>query len=196
MKWHRRKIPALGKTMETERFYLRSVGVVRALQLHHKINQDRDILALFNLSHQKKSWLQWFRSMQRPNGKSRHTYEIINKQDGASVGFHAMRLEPYRSASLTVVILDRDYWGKGVTVEVRKTLLPEFARKAGVECFKAQVSARNFPSIFNHLKLGFSQVGTQQHVKFDVVRDEPRAFFNFELMKCDFPDYFGCAANE
>ena len=44
MKWHRRKIAALGETIETERFLLRPATRWRALNLYRRMNDDPEIL--------------------------------------------------------------------------------------------------------------------------------------------------------
>ena len=96
---------------------------------------------------------------------------------------------PYKSAGAAVFILDREWWGKNVTLETRKAILAHFVCHAGVERFTGHVEARNFASILNYRKLGFKHAGTQHRMAYDEMRQAPVDYLEFELLKEDFPPY-------
>jgi RimJ/RimL family protein N-acetyltransferase len=189
MKWHRRRIPKLMETITTERFSLKPVGRFRSVLLHMRMNDDPEILA--QITHRAKglSFLQWCRRADATNGRSRFTHEIITRDEGKTIGFHTLRLRPYKSAAIAVFILDRDWWGKNVPLEARQAILAHFVCHAGVERIAGLVEARNFASIANYRKLGFKHVGTQHRMAYDEMRQAPVDYLEFELLKEDFPPY-------
>ncbi|MDA4846205.1 GNAT family N-acetyltransferase [Hoeflea poritis] len=189
MKWHRRRIAALEKTIETERFVVRPAGRLRALQLFKKMNEDAEILLQLSHSDKKAGWWRLIRKYRLPNGRSRFMYEIIPTGSDECIGYHEIYLVPYRSATLGVVILDRDWWGKGVPLEVRKAIMAQFVRHAGVERFTGSVEARNFASVLNYRKLGFNHSGTMHRCNFNTKTNVPVDYLNFELLKENFPPY-------
>lgn len=189
MKWHRRRIAALNNPVETERFVLRPANRWRALQLYKQMNDDPEILLQLTHGQDKAGWWRLLRKYKLPNGRSRFMHEIIPSQGGECIGYHEIFLVPYRSATLGVVIFDRDWWGKGVPLEARKAIMSHFVRHASVERFTGSVEARNFASVLNYKKLGFHHNGTQHRCSFNTKTKVPVDYFNFELLKEDFPPY-------
>ncbi|WP_136659958.1 GNAT family protein [Nitratireductor sp. XY-223] len=189
MKWHRRKIAALGETIVTERFLLRPATRWRALNLYRRMNDDPEILLQLSHSERKSGWWRLIRKYKLPNGRSRFMHEIVPSGSTACIGYHEIFLIPYLSATLGVVILDRDWWGKGVPVEVRSAIMSHFVRHAGVERFTGSVEARNFASVLNYKKLGFNHSGTQHRCNFNTKSQAPVDYLQFELLKEDFPPY-------
>lgn len=189
MKWHRRRIAELESTVETDRFDLRPASKWRALQLYKRMNDDPEILLQLSHSEDKAGWWRLLRKYKLPNGRSRFMHEICPSGRNECIGYHEIFLAPYRSAALGVVILDRDWWGKGVPVEVRKAIMSHFVRHAGVERFTGSVEARNFASVLNYKKLGFNHSGTMHRCNFNTKSNVPVDYLQFELLKEDFPPY-------
>lgn len=72
------------------------------------------------------------------------------------VGFISLFVEPRaRVASTNIVIGEKEYWGRGVPLEVRGRMLQFLFRRLGVEKVKGTVYGRNLPSIFNYKAAGF-----------------------------------------
>ncbi|WP_419909218.1 GNAT family N-acetyltransferase [Hoeflea sp.] len=189
MKWHRRRIAALNNPIETDRFTLQPANKWRALSLYKRMNDDPEILLQLSHTENKSSWWRLMRKYKLPNGRSRFMHEIIPSDGGESIGYHEIFLIRYRSATLGVVILDRNWWGKGAPVEVRKAVMAHFVRHAGVERFTGSVEARNFASLLNYRKLGFNHNGTQHRCNYNTKNKVPVDYLQFELLKEDFPSY-------
>lgn len=193
MKWHRRRISVLSRTLETERFSLEVAGKWQALKLYKRMNEDAEILRQLSHSDKKAGWLRILRKYKLPNRRSRFIHAIVPKGGTLSIGYHEIYLTPYKSASLGVVILDRDWWGKSVPLEVRKAVMAHFVRHADVERFTGSVEARNFASVLNYRKLGFNHNGTLHRCSFDTTRNAAVDYLQFELLQEDFPAYISGA---
>ncbi|MCY6382620.1 GNAT family N-acetyltransferase [Hoeflea prorocentri] len=194
MKWHRRRIKVLDETLETERFTLQSTDKWQALKLYKRMNDDAEILLQLSHSDKKAGWLRILRKYKLPNQRSRFIHAIVPKGTAQSIGYHEIYLASYKSASMGVVILDRDWWGKAAPLEVRKAVMGHFVKHAGVERFTGSVEARNFASLLNYRKLGFNHTGTMHRCSFDSVRNTTVDYLQFELLKDDFPSYLPEAA--
>lgn len=190
MKRQRKSVPELSETIHTERFLLKPVGKIRSVQLFTKMQEDAEILRQLTHSDRRANWWKLFRTRKLPNHRSRFVHEIVDSENGGCIGYHEVRLYPYKSASLGVVILDRDWWGQAVPVEVRLAIMAQFARHAGVERFVGNVASRNFASILNYKKLGFKHSGTTHRSNFDTIAQQPVDYFSFELLKEDFPAHW------
>ncbi len=189
MRWHRRRITKLNETLVTERLLLKPAGKFRSIHLQQKMMEDLEILREMTHGSQRTGWLNMVLKRKLPNGRSRFMHEIMVADSGDSIGYHEIRLFPYKSANLSVVILDRSWWGKTVPLEARKVIMAHFARHAGIERFYSVVRSRNFASIFNYKKLGFKHSGTMHRCAFDTVIKEPIDYLEFEMLKEDFPAY-------
>ena len=88
------------------------------------------------------------------NGRTKFSHAIVPKEGGAAIGMHIVSLQKYRSASLTVVVHDRHWWGKKVVAEVRGGIIDYVFRNNIVDRVCCTVNARNMPSVFNYKKLG------------------------------------------
>jgi RimJ/RimL family protein N-acetyltransferase len=61
---------------------------------------------------------------------------------------HVVKMFEYRSASMTVAIHDRAWWGKGVVVKARVRVINHFFRNTEIERFNASVNGRSAASDF------------------------------------------------
>lgn len=179
----RRPNRALARDLETERFHLKSLGRLEALQVTNSWRHDPEILLNFYRSSRPRSVLKWLKSGLVPNNVYRFTFAIIPKEGGRPIGAHAIKLTAYRTASLTVALHDRDWWGKGVVLEVRPRLINHFFRHGEIDRFIGSVNGRNAASIFNYKRLGFDHVGTWHRHFRDPVTGEVIDVLDFELFR-------------
>lgn len=173
----------LACNLETERFHLRSLGTLEALRLTNSWRHDPEILHNFFRSSKPHSLFKWIRRGPIPNNTRRFTYAIVPRDGGQPIGAHAIKLFAYRSAGLTVALHDRDWWGKGVVLEVRARLMNHFFRHADIDRFVGSVNARNAASVFNYRRLGFDHVGTWHRHYRDPVTGEVIDILNFEMFR-------------
>jgi RimJ/RimL family protein N-acetyltransferase len=152
--------PVLRGSFETERFVLKSLNILEALQVTDSWRHDDAILNGLFQSPKPISRHKWFIRGPIPRSSRRFTYSITPKGESRPIGAHAVKLNGYRSAFGTVAVHDRDWWGKDVVVEARAKLMNQFFRHAGVERFYGIVDAHNVASVFNYRKLGFTHCGT------------------------------------
>lgn len=193
----RKKInPRLFDRLETERFVLAPVGIIGAIRLYLRSNDDEEILRQLTHNNKPLSWNQWRRRAKLPNRRSRFVYDIIDKETGKSIGYHKLQNVKLKSAELSVVIYDRNWWGKTVPIEVRKRLIPHFSKHADIGRFYGYVEARNFASISNYQRLGFKHCGTFHRTKYDAIGEKFVDYLYFELLKEDFPDYAKVGSHE
>lgn len=174
----------LAQDLETERFYLKSLGRIEAMRLTLPWRTDPEILLNIRRSSRPMSAWEWFRSGPIPNNIYRFVWAIIPKETGKPIGVHTVGVGGgYRTASMLVVVGDRDWWGKGVVVEIRPRIINHVFDNSDVERFKGSVNGRNIPSIFNYKRLGFANAGTWHRQHRDPVTGEYIDVVQFELLK-------------
>lgn len=185
-KWHRRHVPELNETINTDRFVLRPLGLRQAWSLDRRIGADVELTYLIDGAVAKPKLRKPFRHLLRPNGRSRFVFAIsapTNAGDRADqiIGAHTVALRPFRNAHLGVIIMDRNWWGNDVVTEVRQALMRHFVTHAGVSQFLGTVRVRNAASVANYIRLGFEQTGIRYQAGWDDTRQEPIDWFDFSL---------------
>ena len=174
----------LARTLETERFILEPMGPIRFIVETGEIRRDPEILTgLFQSSKPRSAW-KWARTISVPNNRTKFSFAITPKSGGGgSIGFHTVKMRGYRSAFNSVAIGDREWWGKGVVLEVRAKLMNHFFSESEIERFFGVVEARNTASIFNYRRLGYDHVGSWHRSKQNPQTGEVVDYLNFEIFK-------------
>ncbi len=174
----------LAQNLGTQRFLLKSIGPLEALRVTDKWRTDPEFLLSTTRSSKPPSILRWIRSGPIPNNSYRFTWSIIPKGTDIPIGVHVVRLGGgHQAASMTIVIHDREWWGKGVVVEVRAKILNHVFANSSIDRIIGSVNGRNIPSIFNYKRLGFDTVGTLRRQNCDPVTGELIDVVMFELLK-------------
>lgn len=166
--------------LETERFLLRRSGRLATFLLTSRWRRDPELLEGLFLSPRPRSLFWWWFRGPRPNGRTRFAHAIVAKASGDVIGLHMVVRQSATSAHCHVGLHDRNWWGKGVVVEVRVRLLSHFFAH-GTERFGATIDARNAPSIFNYRQLGFRVTGSATTFDPDPLTGESRPAVEFEL---------------
>lgn len=172
----------LAVPLETERFELRPVGIIGTFRLTDSWRTDPDMLGGV-LYKANQSRLQWLKTGPFPDNATRFNFAIVPKGTDTPIGLHSTKLFGYRSARNMIGLSDRQWWGKGVTVEVRARLINHFFRLAGVERFCGSTSTRNTASIFNYRRLGFEHVGTSHRESVHPISGDVLDVMLFELFR-------------
>lgn len=173
----------LGNTIVTERFRLQPISRWRAFQISYAWTKDAELIRSYTGSAAPRSPWKWYREMVRPNNRTKFAHAIVPHGQKHPIGLHFIEMRPYRSAYLAIAISDRDWWGKNAVQEVRASIIAHLFANAPVDRLCTYVRSRNFPSIFNNRKLGFSHVGTLHRAKQDPVSGEVHDFLIFELFR-------------
>ncbi|MEP2944078.1 MAG: GNAT family protein [Hyphomicrobiales bacterium] len=168
---------------ESERFRLVPLNKWQAFRLTHPWTSDSAFMSDYAGSGESVSRWRWYRRMLRPNNKNKFCHAIIPHGETKPIGVHNIVIHPYKSCLLAVGIPDRDWWGKGVVHEVRGRVIEHVFEHSDVDRIYSQVNARNFPSIFNYRKHGFTYVGTMHRVKQDKVTGAIHDILIFEMFR-------------
>lgn len=174
----------LAAGLETPRFALRNLGVLDAYRLtrRHWL-PDPEIMASVGPRHPPRSPFRWFFSMERPNGRTKFTHAIHLRDGQALIGLNTTRLVPPSTATMTIAIHDRAWWGASVVPEVRRALIDALFDAGEVDRIAAHVLSRNLPSVFNYRLLGFAHVGTLHRATRNSATGEVEDVLIFELLR-------------
>ncbi len=101
------------------------------------------------------------------NNKSRFALLITERATGQAIGIFKIYIEhPDQQGMTSVLIGNKDYWGKGVVLEVRERVLVFLFSAFRLNKVCGYVRGRNFPALFNYQKQHFIKEGVRkQHVK-------------------------------
>lgn len=163
MKWN----PKTPLKLETEQYILRSLSATDVNKKYIGWNRDPKVMENVELPmnippQQLKRYVQSFDNL------NRFHLGIFCKKGGLFIGYFNIYCDgKNRNARTTVVIGDRDYWGKKVVLETRAKILDFLFNVVGVHKVWGAIYARNLPSLFNYKAQGFTCEG--------VLRDQDRA---------------------
>ena len=168
---------------KSERFQLVSLNRWQALQLTYPWTKDSDFMSTYYGSSEHISRWKWYRRMTRPNKSSRFVHAIIPHGQTTPIGAHSMILKPYKMCTIAIGISDRSWWGKDVAYEVFSRIIDHVFEHSDVEKIHTFVFGRNFPSLFNVRKLGFTHVGTHHRVMQDKATGVIHDMLYFEMFR-------------
>ncbi len=174
---------ALAAVIESERFRLEPRGRFRVFRDTYPWCRDSAFMSSYSGSGEHRSPWKWYREMIRPNNRTKFAHAIVPRGGTKPIGYHFSIIRPYRTCFLAIGIQDRAWWGKGVVQEVRGRIVDHIFDHSDVERLQAQVVARNFPSVFNYRKFGFSHVGTLHRCRRDAVTGEVHDMLIFEMLR-------------
>jgi RimJ/RimL family protein N-acetyltransferase len=165
----------------TERFDLVALGRWEAARQYFIVEQDPEVLGLFALRKQPRSFLKVLMNVKGTKFPKRVHHKIIARSTGKPIGLHTIQNLKHNSATMAVVIYDKAWWGKDAAIEVRKAIIIAYKEANGVTQFCSDVHSRNFASILNYKKLGFENTGVRYSSAYDELRNEPADYFSFSL---------------
>lgn len=146
--------------LETERFRLVSLTRGQATRASHPWSGDTEVMAGFNERAGKVKRRRWRRRYRRFDDVHNICFGIWPKEGGGMIGIHSINMPESRdNASLMVMIGDHAWWGKKVVEEVRGFLVDWLFRTTPVHRVSGMTHSRNFSSIFNYKRLGFTYEG-------------------------------------
>lgn len=83
-----------------------------------------------------------------------------SKKDNAPVGIFRIFLDSRNAkADTSVLIGNKNFWGKNVVIEIRTRLLDFIFGVFKLNKVCGNIRARNFPALFNYTKQGFTKEG-------------------------------------
>jgi RimJ/RimL family protein N-acetyltransferase len=147
--------------LETERF---SLIPIRPLSLVlPTLHWAKDGDTFVDLGWRTSGWTarRWWRHLRHLTRGNRMCHGIWLKSGRNCIGLHVVNASALsRTATIGVVIGEKDWWGKGVVTEIREVILEDCFERLKLERVWAQAQVRNMASVYNHRKLGFIHEGT------------------------------------
>lgn len=177
--------PYLVQTVQTDRFELASCTWLQTFELTVPLADDPEALNALMYDRTSYSRFQWAIRLSIPNGHSVFVHSITPKDSQDAIGFHVIGLSRDGTATLTIALTDKAWWGRGVFEEVRIGLMNHFSRSPKVVRFSGRVLSRNFSSVYNYKKLGFRFIGYDQKVWRSPLTGELLDSMYFEFMAED-----------
>lgn len=169
--------------LETPRFTLRSITRLQAAWHSYQWTLDPEIMNSYGLEAGIWTRRSWYRRTRKPNNRRRFCLGVWPKGQSKPIGYETIDIAGRGVASLTVLIGDRSWWGKGVVQETRTAILDFIFNKAGCERVIGTPSVRNFPSIFNYQKLGFTCEATLRKHGVDPATKQRVDYFLFAMLR-------------
>lgn len=150
--------------LETPRFVLTSLSRLKVVWHSYQWTSDPEVMSPFGMDAGGWTWRSWYRRHRKYNNRRRFCFGIQPKCESRLIGYELAEVSVHGVATLSVLIGDHDWWGKGVVQETRSAILEFLFEKVGCARVWGTPTARNFPSVFNYQKLGFTCEGTlRQH---------------------------------
>jgi len=150
--------------LETERFLLRTLNRLQIVWYTYEWTFDPEVMNPYGLEAGIWTRRKWYRRYKKPNNRRRFYFGIWPKSSDKPIGLEVVDVDTRRVATLSVMIGDRCWWGRGVVQETRRAILAFVFDQLQCPRVCGMPSARNFPSIFNYQKLGFTCEGIlRQH---------------------------------
>lgn len=142
--------------LETDRFVVRSGAREDVTDDFLAWLADPEVMIGLNLPQRKLSRTQAVRYVLAHDNRTRFFLLVCDKADGRAIGFFIVTADPkHRCAETSVVIGDRDYWGKNVVIEVRSAILDFLFDTLDMHKVLGKPHGRNFSSIFNYKAMSF-----------------------------------------
>jgi RimJ/RimL family protein N-acetyltransferase len=156
MKWRKKRARAL--QLDTPRFRLVPVEPISFSLRTFGWTADGEALASMNWRIEGWTRFRWWRLLRRYARRKHMCHGIWPKEGGEPIGLHITTLDDRNgNATLAVFLGDRQWWGKGVVGECRLAILEDCFGRLGAARASGFVNARNFASIYNYQKLGFTR---------------------------------------
>jgi RimJ/RimL family protein N-acetyltransferase len=159
--------PGMLLQVETERFILRSLTPVDADDTYTSWWNDAEIQRGFNSLPRNWDKVRAANHIEQFDNKIKFHLGIYCKNSTELIGFFAMFVDYQQKLSKTNVLLgNREYWGKGVVLEVRARVLDFLFNSLKMEKVEGEIFGRNLSSIYNYKAQGFTAEGVQKkHLK-------------------------------
>ncbi|HEX7076226.1 MAG TPA: GNAT family protein [Hyphomicrobiaceae bacterium] len=171
--------------LETSRFQISSLTPLQALWHTYPWTFDSEVMHSFGLPAGTWTRRSWYRRFRKSNNRRKFVLGIRAKHDNELIGLEIANVNSAGVAALSVLIGHRDWWGKGVVQEVRSAVIDFLFDQVGCSRVWGTPSSRNFPSIFNYQKLGFTCEGILRQHGLDPATKQHVDFVIFSMLRRD-----------
>lgn len=142
--------------LETARFTLRSMAREDVTDAFLSWLGDPEVMLGMNMTRQRLTRAQAVRFVLAHNNQTSFCLLVCDKNTGQAIGFFTVSIAAtHRVAETSVVVGDREFWGKNVVREARSALLDFLFDELNMHKVIGKPHGRNFASIFNYKAMGF-----------------------------------------
>jgi RimJ/RimL family protein N-acetyltransferase len=146
--------------LETERFIVRSMGPNDATDNYMKWIADPDLMRNLNTAPMIKTREEEMARLKSYDNSSNFQFGAFVKPDNLLIGFFQVRIDRHHKlAEVSVVIGNREWWGRDVVIEARGAILNFLFDRLKLEKIWGMPQARNFAAVANYRKQGFRLEG-------------------------------------
>lgn len=154
--------------IETPRFILKSMTRPQAARATLHWTNDKDVMAALQLKSGQWKLRRWARRFARFDSHKNFCFGVWTREGNKFIGYHTVQIQQDGVAAVGVVIGDKEWWGQSTVAETREAIIDFLFREKGVRRVWGIPFARNFPSIYNYQRLGFTYEGTlRRHSRSD-----------------------------
>lgn len=150
------RLPARPIRIETERFCMRTMSRREAARASFAWTETNEVMQALQLKAGGWKRRRWQRQFARFDNRKNFCFGIWTKSENRFIGYHLVRVTGGKVAFVGVVIGDARWWGEDVVVETRAALIDDLFENRGIHRVWGAPFARNFPSIYNYQRLGFT----------------------------------------
>lgn len=146
-------------TLETPNYILKTVEPDTLPEEMVEWFRDPDVMRYMN-DPMNQSLEQLKNRFSKVDNKYLFAFIIWTREDPKPIGLFRFYIEKSNSkAETSIVIGNKDYWGKNVALEVRECILKFLFNSMKLNKVSGSVRGRNFPALFNYTKQGFRKEG-------------------------------------
>lgn len=180
-------IPGMPARLETERFIVRSMRAKDITDDYLKWIADPDLMRNLNTATMRKTREQEAERLKGYDNTSTFQFGVFVKPEGELIGFYQLRIDRnHKLAELSVVIGNRDWWGRNAVVESRRAIIDFLFGRMKLEKIWGMPQTRNFAAIANYRKQGFRLEGIlRAHNENAYDRRKRLDFAVFSLLRSD-----------
>ncbi|MEO8559322.1 MAG: GNAT family protein [Rhodospirillales bacterium] len=178
-------ITGMPARLETERFIVRSMGPNDATDNYMKWIADPELMRNLNTQPMAKTRDEEIRRLKSYDNSSNFQFGVFVKPDNILIGFFQVRIDKaHKLAEVSVVIGNRDWWGRDVVLEARGAIIDFLFDRLKLEKIWGMPQARNFAAIANYRKQGFRLEGVLRgHNEYVYDRSKRLDFVVFSILK-------------
>lgn len=175
-------------TLHTERFTLERVTYRQLARKTFAWSNDAELMYLLGQPSTAWTWRKWLKTFRPLRAERGICWLIYPNGSDDLIGYHSVLFTKNNVGQLTVVIKDRDWWGKQLVIETRSAIFDYIFNKTQCHRLVGMPLARNMPSIFNYQALGFTTEGVLRKHTMDYERDEMTDIVIFGILREEWLD--------
>ena len=148
--------PIVPLTLDSKRFHLRSLVSDDVNERYLSWLADAEVVQWLNARFRENKEDDVRAYVARHDNISSFHIGIFLKNSKLHIGNFSIAIDPkHDTAHVSVLIGDRDWWGKGVVLEARAVILDWLFKEQGVYKVWSLPFVRNVPAIYNYKRQGF-----------------------------------------